>query len=91
MRKLKFKVGAFNQKKAPVKTDGSFAALVPMHDADLVAGGGADASVGEGGCHDGHALARHLHGAALQVEVQDGVDVAVMARWSKQYSDSKGI
>ena len=51
-------------------------------DADLVAGGGADASVGEGGGHDGHALARHLHGAALQVEVQDGVDVAVMARGS---------
>ena len=56
-----------------------------MHDTDLVAGGGADASVGEGGGHDGHALARHLHGAALQVEVQDGVDVAVMARWSEQY------
>ena len=68
-----------------MKTDGSFAALVPMHDADLVAGGGADATVGEGGGHDGHALARHLHGAALQVEVQDGVDVAVMARWSEQY------
>ena len=67
-----------------MKTDGSFAALVPMHDTDLVAGGGADATVGEGGCHDGHALARHLHGAALQVEVQDGVDVAVMARWSEQ-------
>ena len=53
-------------------------------DADLVAGGGADATVGEGGGHDGHALARHLHGAALQVEVQDGVDVAVMARGSEQ-------